>query len=279
MGFRRLIQPLIAVGLTASLALPCGAQPSPTTVPTTTIQNDFEVTGNSFVDGNFRVAGTTTHVGNVVNSGNMTVTGTITSTGAMKAPSQILTGTNFNATLIALAALGQATTFTFPDPGTASDTVATLAAANTFSGTNIFSTPLATASVNHAIKSKIFTAKVSPAAGAVAVNGTTYFVFLYPGRAWTVKQIGYATHVDPVSGTNTIKVLKAAANGNTMLNAASVSLNATTIDTDTIATLTATGADLSGTATQPIYCEYTAGTQGAAAKDVTVEVELELTDY
>lgn len=310
--------------------------PSPSN-PSYQTQTKF---GYVHITKNLVVDGTTTSNGAVTQVGNFTVTGTITSSGAMQAPSQILTGTSFNATLVAtpslaqattytipdptastdtfatlgvanaftgnntfagsstfpaagiilkgtsfnatlkaLAALGQATTYTLPDPVAATDTIATLGAANTFSGTNIFSTALQTASVNHAIKSKVFTAKVCPAGGAVTVNGTTYFQFIFPGRAWTVKQIGYATHVDPISGTNTIKVLKATSAGNTMLSTANVSLNGTTIDLNTVATLTATSGDLTGTATQPIYCEYAAGTQGAVAKDVTVEVEVEFTDY
>ncbi len=48
-------------------------------------------------------------------------------------------GTSFNSTLKQLATLGQATTFSLPDPGASTDTVATLAAANAFTGVNSFS--------------------------------------------------------------------------------------------------------------------------------------------
>lgn len=188
-------------------------------------------------------------------------------------------GTTHNTTLLALNAMGQATVVTIPDPGASTANVVLDAGTATIGGAKTFSTPLAVASVNHAIKSKVLIAKVCPAGGAAAVDGTTYFAFLYPGRQCTVTQITYGTHVDPVSGTNTLKVLKAAANGNTMLNAATISLNGTAIDTDVLATKTATGADLALTASQGIYCEYTAGTQGAAAKDVTIVVEVEFTDY
>lgn len=120
---------------------------------------------------------------------------------------------------------------------------------------------------------------LSPAGGAVAVNDTVYFGLWYPRRAGILKAASYATHVDTVSGTNTLKLLKAAANGTTMLSAASVSLNATVIDTATAFTLSATAADLALTAAQGIYCEFAAGTQGAAAKDVKVILEFEPTDY
>lgn len=188
-------------------------------------------------------------------------------------------GATYLGTIIPISTLGQNTTYTIPDPSSATANFVLSKGTQTLAGTYTFSTPLTSSSIGNSIQNHIFQAKPCPGGGVACSNGTTYFAFIYPGRAWTAKQIGYATHVDPVSGTNTIKVLKATASGNTMLSAASVSLNGTTVDLNTVATLTATGADLSGTATQPIYCEYTAGTQGAAAKDVTVEVEVQFTDY
>jgi hypothetical protein len=184
MGFRRL-KFLGVAAVTAMLAvLPCEAQPTPTTVPTTTFQNDFEVTGNTWLDGNLRVAGTQTVVGPTTYTGNVTVTGTITSTGAMQAPSQILTGTSFNAVLVALAAIGQTTTFTFPDPGSATDTVATLKAANTFTGVNTFPT------------------------GGIVLSGTSF-----NGTLKEVAALGQATTYtlpDPGVSTDTIMTLAAA---------------------------------------------------------------------
>lgn len=176
--------------------------------------------------------------------------------------------------------------YTAPDVGASANYVLT-EGAQTINGAKTFSTlptvpdgsiPAAKLQTGSA-KRELMQAKVCPAGGAAASNSTVYFAFLYPSRAGIVKQITYATNVDPVSGTNTIKVLKAASNGNTMLSAASVSLNGTTINTATVATLTATGADLALTAGQPVYCEYSAGTQGAAAKDVTVTIEYEPTDF
>lgn len=128
-------------------------------------------------------------------------------------------------------------------------------------------------------KRELLVMKACPAGGAAAANTTVYFQLVYPGRACTVKQITYSTNVDTVSGTNTIKVLKGSSAGNTMLSTASVSLNGTTINTATVATLTATGADLQLTAGQPIYGEFSAGTQGAAAKDVTITAEVEPVDF
>ena len=122
------------------------------------------------------------------------------------------------------------------------------------------------------------TANLSPVTGNCA-NSTVYRQSLRFGRAGTVKAVYYGTHVDPTSGTNTIKVLKAATNGNTMLNAASVSLNGATADVTQTATLTGTGADLAVTAGQLVYCEYSAGTQGSAAQDVFVTVEFEPTAF
>lgn len=130
-----------------------------------------------------------------------------------------------------------------------------------------------------AVKRKYLIAKPCPAGGAAASNTTVYFQNLGTGRAGTVTKITFFTHVDPVSGTNTIKVLKNGASGNTLLSTASVSLNGSTADTIQTTTLTSTAADLALAATDTLYCEYSAGTQGSAAKDVTVIVEFEPTDF
>lgn len=87
---------------------------------------------------------TSTMKNNLHVTGNLKVDGTSTATGAQTfmvapiAPGYVLTGTSFNSTLQGTAGLGQATTFTLPDPGAASDTLATLKAANAFTGNNSF---------------------------------------------------------------------------------------------------------------------------------------------
>lgn len=123
-----------------------------------------------------------------------------------------------------------------------------------------------------------FQAKVSPAGGAAAANATTYYAYIYPGHAGTVQSIRWATNVNPISGTNTIQVNKGSSAGASMLSTATVSLNGATSGTIQSGTLTATPANLSITATQGIYCAYVAGTQGAAAQDVTVFVDFNKTD-
>ena len=126
MGFSRLIKVFTAATSVLGIcAMPVMAQ-SPTTTPTTTIRNDYEITGNTWCDGNLRVAGSTTFAGGTSYSGPIT------------GPSIILTGTSFNGTLQVPPSLGQATTFALPDAGNATDTVATLRANNTFLGTNKF---------------------------------------------------------------------------------------------------------------------------------------------
>jgi hypothetical protein len=91
MGFRRLISLGGAALLAVSLSLPCWAQPSPTTVPTTNLNGDVEVgpTQNG-VGGNFWVQGT----------------------------EGLQAATSLNWLIRAPAAsLGQNTTLTTPDPG------------------------------------------------------------------------------------------------------------------------------------------------------------------
>lgn len=191
------------------------------------------------IEGAVTTTGGITQTGNSAISGNQTVGGTLGVTGA----------TTLSSTLNVTGAV----TLTAP-----------LTAANIQTGST---------------KRELLTIKACPAGGAAAANTTVYFQLVYPGRACTVKQITYSTNVDTVSGTNTIKVLKGSSAGNTMLSVASVSLNGTTINTATVATLTATSADLQLTAGQPIYGEFSAGTMGAAAKDVTITVEVEPTDF
>lgn len=196
------------------------------------------------------------------------------------------TGTTFNTVLKALNSMGQATTVTIPDPGASTANVVLSAGTQTLAGTYTFSaSPTITGGLTAAniqsgsAKRQVIQAKMCPAGGAVTVNGTTYFSNISFGRAGIVKRITYFTHVDPVSGTNTVKVLKNGAGGNTMLSSASVSLNGSTADVLQIGTLTATSGDLALAATDTVYCEYAAGTQGTVAKDVTAVVEFEPTDF
>lgn len=176
-------------------------------------------------------------------------------------------------------------TFTIPDSGANASFVMS-EGAQTINGVKTFgSAPVITGGLTAAniqtgsAKREIFIAKMCPAGGAAASNSTVYFANVYFGRAGTVKRITYGTNIDPVSGTNTVKVLKNGAAGNTMLSTASVSLNGATANVGQNATLTATGADLVFTATGSAYCEYSAGTQGAAAKDVTAVIEFEPDDF
>jgi len=130
-----------------------------------------------------------------------------------------------------------------------------------------------------AVKRNWFTAKASPGGGVDCSNTTVYFEIIPITKAGTLKAIRWQTHVDTVSGTNTVKFLKNGASGNTLINAASVTVNGATADTAQSTTLTATGADLAFVAGDNIYFEYSAGTQGAAAKDVTAVFEFEPTDF
>lgn len=75
MGLTRLNQ-FVALLLAFFIGIaPVCAQPSPTTTPTTTLQNDFEVTGNTWCDANLTVTGTETVTGTATHSGNSVTTG------------------------------------------------------------------------------------------------------------------------------------------------------------------------------------------------------------
>lgn len=175
-------------------------------------------------------------------------------------------------------------TITYPSLGANYDVVGTQGT-QTIAGAKTFSTPptitggLTAANIQSgSAKRQLLTARLSPETG-VAADSTVYRGMLWFGRPGTVTRVTYGTHVDPVSGTNVIKVLKAAFNGNTMLSTASVSLNGTTADTGVQATLTSTGADLGLTAAQAVCLEYDAGTQGTDAEQVYASVEFEPTDF
>ncbi|MBX9688197.1 MAG: hypothetical protein K2X27_15925 [Candidatus Obscuribacterales bacterium] len=175
-------------------------------------------------------------------------------------------------------------TYTRPDVGANASYVMT-EGTQTINGTKTFSTPPsitgglpASGIQTGSAKRETQTIMLSPSTGTAA-NTTVYSGLLSFTKACTVKAISYGTAVDPVSGTNTLKALKGSSSGNTMLSTASVSLNGTTANTVVAATLTATGADLSIPAATPLYFEYSAGTQGAAAKSVFMSVEVEKNDF
>ena len=128
------------------------------------------------------------------------------------------------------------------------------------------------------LKRKFFTVALSPNTGAAA-DSTVYRGFVFPGRAGTVKKVSIGCQVAPTVGTDTIKILKAATNGNTMLSAATYDANSLTAATSTPMTLTSTAADLSLTATQGIYCEYSAGSQTVDAIGIVATIEYEPSDY
>lgn len=236
---------------------------------------------NQVINGNLSVTGTTTLTGAVNQTGNQTVTGNLAVTGTAA-----ITGV---ATFTAKPVLSTATisangdTITIQDLGNANlvqtEGTQTINGAKTFSTAPTITGGLTAANIQTgSAKRQVLTARLSPETGAAA-DGTVYRGSLYFGRAGTVTRITYGTGVDPVSGTNVIAVEKGSYSGNTMLSTATVSLNGTTADTGVTATLTATGADLGLTASQPVCCEYNAGTQGTDAEQVFVTVEFEPTDF
>lgn len=127
-------------------------------------------------------------------------------------------------------------------------------------------------------KRQVLRAHLSPNTGAAA-DSTIYRGTLYFGRAGSVKRIQVGCQTAPIGGTDTIKILKASSSGNTMLNAATFDATTMTNNSCTNATLTSTSADLALTATQGVYCEYSAGVQTTDAIDVSVTVEFEPDDY
>lgn len=172
--------------------------------------------------------------------------------------------------------------YTWPDAG--ADAAPVMTAGNqTIAGTKTFSTPptitggLTSANIaSGSAKRQVQTVRLSPETGAAA-DATVYRGIISFKKAGTVTGISYGAAVVPTTGTNVIAVEKNSFTGNTMLNAASVTLNSATIGQS--ATLTATGADLALTAEQVITCEYNAGTQDVDAQQVYVTVEFEPTDF
>lgn len=128
------------------------------------------------------------------------------------------------------------------------------------------------------LKRKFFTVALSPNTGAAA-DSTVYRGFAFPGRAGTVKAVYIGCQTAPTVGTDTIKVLKTSASGNTMLSAATYDANSLTGGASTAMTLTSTAADLALTATQGVYCEYSAGSQTVDAIGIVATIEYEPSDY
>lgn len=221
----------------------------PATAATTKLKNNLRVTGNLTVDGTSTVTGATTQSGNFAVTGNETVGGTLGVTGA-----STLTG---NTTVGGTLGVTGAVTLTVP-----------LTAAN-----------IQTGSAKRQLLTYHFASNV---ADGTAADSTVYRAVLFPGRAATVKNISFGCVVAPTVGTDSIKVLKGSSSGNTMLSAATFDANTLTANQATAATLTATGADLTVAATganSGIYVEYSAGSQTVDAKDLSVTIEIEPTDF
>jgi hypothetical protein len=175
-------------------------------------------------------------------------------------------------------------TYTWPDAGADASPVMT-AGAQTIAGVKTFSSaPVITGGLTAAniqtgsAKRQVLVATLSPITGAAA-DATVYRATLFPGRAGTVTRVTLGCQTAPSVGVDTIKVLKGSSSGNTMLNAATFDANTLVANTATNATLTSTSADLGVTATQPIYCEYSAGTQTVDAIGISAVIEFEPTDF
>jgi hypothetical protein len=247
----------VLFALSLLLSFPQGvlAQTAPSPVnPSYSTQTKF---GYVHIVNSLVVDGATTLTGAVTQSG------TTTFTAAPVAPGYVLTGTSFNATLAATASLGQATTYTVPDPAAATANF-------------VISTGNANGQV---AKSKIFNVNVAGATGTLA-DGATYTYLIAPGRAGTVTKISLTAAQVPTSGTNTLTITNNSTT-NTLLSTAN--FDPTTITAANVSqplTLTATGTDRILTATGTISVVYVAGTQGGTkAIAPVVSVEFLPTDY
>jgi hypothetical protein len=148
----------------------------------------------------------------------------------------------------------------------------------TVTGTTTLTTTLTKANVRPNLKrQRVFTLLSPPT--AAAVDSTVYRALIPFGRAGTVTGVSWVCQTAPTVGTDTLKVLKGSSAGNTMLSTATVDANGLVANTITNGTLTATGADLIVTATQPVYVEYSAGVQTVDAIGLGVCIEFEPDDY
>lgn len=161
------------------------------------------------------------------------------------------------------------------DLGVAGDAAVT--GALTVTGATTLSTKLGGASINTAVSRQRQVVQI--AGGATIADDATHKHLVSVGRALTVTRLLIAANVKPVGGTNTVKILKNGAAGNTLLGAAT--FDPTTItanDTIQALTLTATAADLALDADDTIYIEWVAGTQTTDAQAAIVVVEYLVTD-
>lgn len=277
---KRVLPALLLVLLLAQSAL---AQWPTTRSDTLRLRYNLETAKNITIltGGALTVAGAQTFTGNTTCSGNLSVTGNTTHTGTLL---QTGTATFTVAPLLTSATLrANGDTLTIQDLGDAnfvqSEGTQTINGAKTFSTPPTITGGLTAANIQSgSAKRQVMRVSLSPNTGAAA-DSTVYKALVFPGRAGTVKAITFGCQVAPTVGTDTIKVLKATSAGNTMLNAATFDANTLVANTGAPATLTATGADLGLTATQGIYCEYSAGAQTVDAVDVSVTLEYEPTDF
>lgn len=238
----KLINLLVALVLVIGSASPSWAGPSK-------LKNNLTITGN------LSVGGTTTHVGAVANPGNVTVGGTLGVTGAQTNASDLSVGGN------------AAVTGNLAVTGTSA-----------FTGAASFTVPITQANINRAGRRQIVYFQPGAIGGTLA-DSTTYRSLVAPGRIATVTGVFVVAQTPPAGGTNTVRVLKGSSAGNTMLSAASYDPTALVANTVTPMTLTATGADLTITAAQPIYVEWVSGVQTTDAINAVVGVEFEVADY
>lgn len=265
---------ILKFSLALSLALICvGGATVPAQAGTTNLKSNLYCSGNLTVLGTSTFTGAVTQAGNFTVGGNLAVTGTSLHTGvATFTVAPVLTTATITAS---------GDTYTIPDVGNASFIMS--AGAQTKAGVlTLSSAPVITGGLpasqiqTGSAKRQVQTVMLTPSTGAAA-DATVYRGIISFKRAGTVTGISYGAAVVPTSGTNVVAVEKNSFSGNTMLNAASVTLNSATIGQS--ATLTATGADLALTAEQVITCEYNAGTQDVDAEQVFVTVEFEPTDF
>lgn len=240
MGFSRLIKFALAASMLLGFtALPCRAQSFPSYFPTqsnynqttvsTTIQNDFIVTGNSWVFGtlgiqanslNFSAIEPITTLGQntifilpdpgvasdtlLTAAATQTLTGQVTFTVAPIAPGYVLTGTSHNATLQVIQTLGQATTFSLPDPASATDTIMTLKPNQTVVGIKTFNrndllATIGTGTATYNPSGRLFSlSAVQSSATGAAVN-TTYTL---PANSLTTTGQGIRVKIHGTTASN-----------------------------------------------------------------------------
>lgn len=144
-------------------------------------------------------------------------------------------------------------------------------------GSTTLQTPLGRSSVNNSVRTKVIPVFLSPNTGAAA-DSTVYRELVFPGKAWTLVGATAGCITAPTVGVCTIKALKGSSSGNTMLSTNTFDATSLTANTASPLTLSAISADLSGTATQGLYLEYSAGAQTVDAVGVSVTVTVLVAD-